>query len=264
MRLTRSAGRRPVLRGASLRIEPGETVALVGASGAGKSSVAALLLAFLRPDHGQVLIDGRPLDSLDPAAWRSRVAWVPQSPTIFSGTVAHNIALGEPTAPRRAVEEAAVRAGVHEVISDLPDGYDTQLGEGGHSLSGGQRQRLAIARAHLRDAPLVVFDEFTAQLDHATEAGVLDAARELLRGRSALLIAHRPATALMADRIAVMADGRVLDSGCHPDLFDRCAEYRRLVETPGTAEAEAEDPRGSEHVVHLLGGTRELTGEPRS
>jgi ABC-type multidrug transport system fused ATPase/permease subunit len=208
--LTRNGGRRAVLRGASLSIGAGEVVALTGESGVGKSSIAGLLLGFWSPDAGRILVDGVDLGELDVTHWRRRVAWVPQSPTVFAGTVAHNIALGEPDASPHRIRRAAERAGLHEVIRTLPHGYDTVLGEGGGTLSGGERQRLAIARAVLRDAPLVVFDEFTAQLDPDTEQEVLESARWLLRGRSALVIAHRPATIAMADRVVRVADGRVL------------------------------------------------------
>jgi ATP-binding cassette subfamily C protein CydD len=167
-------------------------------------------LAFRAPDAGEVLVDGAPLTSTDATAWRRRVAWVPQSPTVFSGSLAHNIALGEPDAPRHRVAQAAERAGLQEVIAALPDGLDTVVGEGGRTLSGGERQRLAIARALLRDAPLVVFDEFTAHLDPATEQELLTRLQELLRGRSALVIAHRPATMAVAHRVLHMAHGRVL------------------------------------------------------
>jgi ABC-type transport system involved in cytochrome bd biosynthesis fused ATPase/permease subunit len=207
--LTRDGGRRAVLRGASMSIGAGEVVALIGESGVGKSSIAGLLLGFWSPDAGRVLVDGVDLGELDVTSWRRRVAWVPQSPTVFAGTVAHNIALGEPDASPHRIRRAAERAGLHEVIRTLPHGYDTVLGEGGRTLSGGERQRLAIARAVLRDAPLVVFDEFTAHLDPGTEQEVLDSARCLLQGRSALVIAHRPATVAMADRVVRMADGRV-------------------------------------------------------
>ena len=214
--LTLDDERRPVLRGASLSIAPGEIVALSGPSGAGKSSIAELLLAFRTPDAGEVLLDGAPLTSTDATAWRRRVAWVPQSPTVFADSLAHNIALGEPDAARCQVAQAAERAGLHEVISALPDGLDTVVGEGGRTLSGGERQRLAIARALLRDAPLVVFDEFTAHLDPVTEQELLARVHELLRGRSALVIAHRRSTMDLAHRVLHMADGRVLPADGGP------------------------------------------------
>jgi ABC-type transport system involved in cytochrome bd biosynthesis fused ATPase/permease subunit len=201
----------PALDSLSLMLAAGETVALVGPSGAGKSTVARVLLRFVEPTGGTVLVDGEPLDGLDPAAWRRRVAWVPQDPTLVAGSVADNIALGDPDADRAAIRAAADVARATGFIETLPDGFDTVLGEQGLRLSAGQRQRLAIARAALRDAPVVVLDEFTANLDDRTEAELLDAIGELLRGRTALVIAHRPRTAAMADRTVRLVDGRAVE-----------------------------------------------------
>ncbi len=200
---------RSALDSLSLTLRAGETVALTGPSGAGKSTVARVLLRFVEPTAGTVLVDGEPLDGLDPAAWRSRVAWVPQDPTLVTGTVAENIALGDPDARRNAIRAAADVARATDFIDALPDGFDTVLGEQGPRLSAGQRQRLAIARAALRDAPVVVLDEFTANLDDRTEAELLGAIGDLLRGRTALVIAHRERTAAMADRSVRLVDGRV-------------------------------------------------------
>ncbi len=197
------------LEGVDLRIASGETLAVVGPSGAGKSTLASVLLRFIDPSHGSVRVDDRDLIDLDPRQWRQRVAWVPQHPTVLSGTVAENVALGDPNASRDLVEAATYHAGAQEFVESLPRGFDTRLGEGGLTLSGGQRQRLAIARAFLRDAPLVVLDEFTAHLDPVTEAGVLDAAGRLLVDRTALVIAHRVATARFGrpDRRARFGEG---------------------------------------------------------
>lgn len=200
---------RSALDSLSLTLAAGETVALTGPSGAGKSTVARVLLRFVEPTNGSVLVDGRPLDELDPAAWRRRVAWVPQDPTLIAGSVADNIALGDPDAGRDAIRAAADVARATDVIDALPDGFDTVLGEQGLRLSAGQRQRLAIARAALRNAPVVVLDEFTANLDDRSEAELLDAMVDLLQGRTALVIAHRQRTAAMADRTVHMVDGRV-------------------------------------------------------
>ena len=208
----------PTLDGLDLEIHPGETLALVGPSGAGKSTVASLLLRFVDPRTGSLSVDGTDSLAADPRAWRRRIAWVPQHPTVFSGTVAQNIAFGEPDADRDRIIEAADRAGATEFIEGLPDGFDTVLGERGGTLSGGQRQRLAIARAVLRDAPFVVLDEFTAHLDPDTERQVLAAAWTLLQDRTALVIAHRIATATGADRIAVLEAGRVVETGT-PDAL---------------------------------------------
>ena len=204
---------RPALDGLDLVLHAGETVALVGPSGGGKTTVSRLLLRFVEPQHGGLFVDGAPLSTIDPTQWRRSVAWVPQDPTLVAGTVADNIRLGEPDAPFDAVRRAAEVARATSFIEALPDGYDTVLGERGLRLSGGQRQRLAVARAALRDAPLVVLDEFTAHLDDRTEAELLAAMAELLRGRTALVIAHRRRTAQLADRVVRLVDGAIVAEG---------------------------------------------------
>jgi ATP-binding cassette subfamily C protein CydD len=223
---------RPALAGLDLAIDRGETLALVGPSGAGKSTLAALLLRFIAAERGTIAVDGVDLSSLDPRNWRRSVAWVPQDPTLFSGTVADNIALGDPGASRARIEAAADSAGATEFIDALPGTYGAILGEGGTTLSGGQRQRLAIARAFLRDAPLVILDEFTAHLDPDTEEALLGAAGRLLEGRTALLIAHRLTTARSADRIAVLERGRVVESGTDKDLVARSGSWAELSRDP--------------------------------
>ena len=206
---THPGAERAALAGVDLRVEAGETVAVIGPSGAGKSTLLGLMMCFTAPDLGEIEVDGTPLHDIDPAAWRRRVAWVPQRPTIFAGTVADNVALGRPTASPAEIRDAIRLARAEEFVDALPLGVDTPLGEQGLRLSGGQRQRLAIARAALRDAPFVILDEFTAHLDERTELDVLEAVTELLRTRTALVVAHRPATIALADRVVPLVDGRV-------------------------------------------------------
>lgn len=200
---------RPALDGLTLSVSAGETLAITGPSGVGKTTLARLLLRFVEPTEGRILVDGRPLQEWDPATWRRQVAWVPQRPSLVAGTIADNIALGDPGASRTRVRSAAEVASALDFIDALPDGFDTVIGERGLGLSGGQRQRLAIARAALRDAPVIVLDEFTAHLDEHTETELIDAIGRLLSGRTALVIAHRPATIAMADRQVRLLDGRV-------------------------------------------------------
>jgi ATP-binding cassette subfamily C protein CydD len=220
---------RPALAGLDLAIAPGERLALVGPSGAGKTTVAALLLGFIRPDQGRVLVDGVDLAALDLDDWRRRLAWVPQNPRLFQGTLADNIRLGRPGADTAAVREAARQAQAMEFIERLPLGLDTPVGERGAGLSGGQIQRIAIARAFLRDARLVILDEATANLDPASEALVQQAVDELARGRAMLVIAHRLATVREADRILVLDGGRVVEGGDHATLLAADGAYARMV-----------------------------------
>ena len=190
----------PALSGFSLEVHPGEVVALTGPSGAGKSTALAVLLGFVRPDEGRVSVGGVALSEVDLDAWRRSIAWVPQRPYLFAGTIADNIRLGDPTAADSAVREAAVAAGATGFLDALPHGLNTLLADDGAGLSAGQRQRIALARAFLRDAPLVLLDEPTANLDADTERGILEAIRRLARGRTVLLAAHRPTLIALADR----------------------------------------------------------------
>jgi thiol reductant ABC exporter CydD subunit len=198
-----------VLKEIDLELRPGETVALVGASGAGKSTLVSLLLGFAKPIAGRILVGDVDLADIDPASWRRRIAYVPQRPTLFHGTVADNIRLGDPGADDDAVRRAAELAGAHEFVSALRHGYDTLVGEAERQLSTGERRRLALARAFLRDAPLVLLDEPTADLDPARVALVSTAIERLRPGRTVLLVAHRPEVASQADRVLRLADGRV-------------------------------------------------------
>jgi ATP-binding cassette, subfamily C, bacterial CydD len=198
--------------GLSLEIRPGERVVLAGPSGAGKSTVLALLLGFVEPDSGRVLIDGVDLKTLDLAGWRRRVAWVPQQPYLFAASVADNIRLGDAEASDRRVREVAQTAGAAGFIEGLPESYETVLGERGAGLSAGQRQRVALARACLRDAPLMLWDEPTARLDLAGEAALVEAAGRVLRGRTSLIVAHRPALLAGADRVVHLENGRIREA----------------------------------------------------
>ena len=228
---------RPALNGLSLTLEPGEKVALVGPSGAGKSTVAYLLLRFIKPDRGTITVNGQPLHRLPLSAWRRQVAWVPQTPYLFHGTVADNIRLARPAASHEEVVWAARQAHAHAFVAALPQGYDTPIGERGARLSGGQAQRIALARAFLKDAPLLVLDEATANLDPQVEALIQESMEHLLRGRTALLVAHRLTTVYRADRILVMDGGRVVEEGTHGALLGQGGLYRRLVGAYSPAEA---------------------------
>ncbi len=195
-------GRRiPALHRAELVVEPGEMVALVGPSGCGKSTLLEVILGLRRPGSGQVLLGGVDLRELDLETWRAGVGWVPQRPHLFARSVADNVRVGRRDASDAQVAAALEAAGLASVVRRLPHGVDTRLGEGGAGLSLGERQRLALARAFVRDAPLLVLDEPTASLDGQTEADVLDAVRRLTEGRTALVVAHRPALAALADRV---------------------------------------------------------------
>lgn len=196
-----------VLDGLDLELAPGETVALVGESGAGKSTVAGLMLGLLEPTTGRVSIGGIDLRECDRAAWRRSVAWVPQHPTLFRASVAENIALGRPAASQPEIRAAAALAGADEFIRALPHGYATRVGDGAQSLSAGERRRIGLARAFLADAPLTILDEPTADLDPANAAAVARAVRRLGDGRTMLLIAHRPELAGEADRVVRLAAG---------------------------------------------------------
>ncbi len=219
---------RPALHGVSLRLAPGERVALVGPSGAGKSTVLQLLLRFYDPDEGRVLFDGVDLRHADPGELRARIGLVAQETTIFAADVAENISYGRPEADDAMVRAAAEAAHASEFIDRLPAGFATELGERGVRLSGGQRQRIAIARAILRDPVLLLLDEATSALDSQSERLVQAALDRLMAGRTTLVIAHRLATVLKADRILVMDQGRIVESGSHEALTRAGGLYARL------------------------------------
>ncbi|AQR62470.1 ABC transporter [Brevundimonas sp. LM2] len=220
----------PALKGFDLTVRPGETVALVGPSGAGKSTVFRLLLRFYDPQEGAVSVDGVDVRAADPVAVRDRFAWVSQEAPLFSGSALENIRFGREAASEAEVRHAAEEAQALGFIEALPEGFGTALGERGKSLSGGQRQRLAIARALVRDAPILLLDEATSALDAENERLVQAALDQAMQGRTTLVIAHRLATVLRADRIVVMEDGAVVETGTHHELVAKGGLYARLAE----------------------------------
>ena len=223
----------------SFEVKPGERVALVGPSGAGKTTIFALLLRFYDTKRGKVEIDGVAVNEAELAELRAHFALVPQETALFADTVAANIAYGKEAASRIEVEEAARAAFAHDFIVALPQGYDTMLGEGGVTLSAGQRQRIAIARAVLRDAPILLLDEATSALDAESETLVQKALDKIMDGRTTLVIAHRLATVMRADRILVLDGGRLVEQGTHQALISRPGVYKRLADlqfAPDAAE----------------------------
>jgi ATP-binding cassette subfamily B protein len=218
----------PALNGFELHVRPGETVALVGPSGAGKSTVLSLLLRFHDPQSGSVRIDGIDLRDTDPAQLRAQVALVPQQPVLFAASAIDNIRYGRLDASDEEVRAAARAAEADGFIEALPQGYASELGERGARLSGGQQQRIAIARALLKDAPVLLLDEATSALDAQSERAVQHALENLMRGRTTLVVAHRLATVLRADRIVVVDQGRIVAEGTHAQLLAQDGLYAEL------------------------------------
>ncbi len=233
----------PVLRGLSLRVRPGETLALVGTSGSGKSTISLLLPRFYDVSGGAVRVGGRDVRELTLDSLRASIGLVMEDSFLFSDTVLANIAYGRPDASREQVIAAARAAEAHEFISALPDGYDTVIGEQGLTLSGGQRQRVSLARALITDPAILVLDDATSAIDAGIEAQIHATLRRVMTGRTTLLIAHRRSTLQLADRIAVLGEGQLVDIGTHEELTQRCAMYRLLLTGPGDS-AEGSGARG--------------------
>jgi subfamily B ATP-binding cassette protein MsbA len=221
----------PVLSNFSLDVAPGQTVALVGPSGAGKSTVLNLILRFFDPTRGTILIDGQDLHEATLASVRGASALLTQEPVLFDDTIAANIAYGANDASEEEIVAAAQAAAAHDFICALPLGYQTRVGEAGNRLSGGERQRIAFARAMLRNSPIVLLDEPTSALDAQSEGKIRAAMDQLLIGRTVIMIAHRLSTVKKADRIFVMDNGRIVESGTHSELVARCGKYAQMVQT---------------------------------
>lgn len=217
-----------VLQDFNLSVKPGECIAFVGESGAGKSTVLSMVVGFYRPNAGQVLVDGVPMDELDMRLYRQKLAVVPQSTVLFSGSIRDNITFGLQDVPEEQVQNVIRMANLQDVVAQMPDGLDTLIGEHGGKLSGGQRQRIAIARAMIRNPEIILLDEATSALDNISEFIVQEAMQELIRGRTTFIVAHRLSTIRNADRIVVMKNGRVVEVGTFDELLERKGEFYQL------------------------------------
>ena len=221
-------GGAPVLRDVDLEVEPGTTVALVGGTGSGKTTLVSLIPRLYDVQEGAVLVDGADVRDVDPAALRREIALVSDDAFLFSASLRENIAYARPDAGDEEILRAARRGGVDSFAADLPEGYDTMVGERGLTLSGGQRQRVAIARALLAEPRILILDDATSSVDATTESTIKEALREVMEGRTTFVIAHRLSTIALADVIAVLEDGRVVAHGSHEELLDESSLYREI------------------------------------
>ena len=221
-------GRAGTLTDISLDVQPGQVVAIVGPTGAGKTTLMNLIPRFYDPQRGRVLLDGRDVRTLSLDSLRRQISMVPQEPVLFSGTIADNIRYGRLEATMDEIVEAARAANAHDFIERLADGYQTEIGERGVRLSGGERQRICVARAFLKDAPILILDEPTSSIDSKTEAIILDALDELMIGRTTFMIAHRLSTVRHADLIATLDRGGLVEQGTHDELIARGGLYKQM------------------------------------
>ena len=263
--------RENTLEDLSFEARPGERIAIVGHTGAGKSTLMSLLIRFYDPQGGRIALDGIDLRDLKLSSLREQISVVLQDPLLFSGTIEDNIRYGKLDASPQQIHDAARAANAHDFISGLPQGYDTVLGEGGAQISGGERQRICVARAFLKDAPVLILDEPTSSIDSKTEGVILDALDDLMEGRTSFMIAHRLSTVRHADQILVMEHGRIVERGTHEELLRHGSVYRQLHEAQtrerkrraplGAAEPAKDVDSGSEEPAELV-SWRQITGGP--
>jgi ABC-type multidrug transport system fused ATPase/permease subunit len=245
-------GRSRTLEGVSFRARPGEVIGIVGPTGAGKSTLVSLLPRFYEPATGSITLDGVALAGIKLESLRAQISVVLQESLLFSGTIADNIRYGRPEASWAEVEAAARAANAHEFIAALPDGYDTSIGEKGVGLSGGERQRIAVARAFLKDAPILILDEPTSSIDSRTEAVILDALERLIVGRTTFMIAHRLSTLRRPDRILVLDGGRIVEQGRAQELLARDGLFARLWQAQRVGAAAHANGNGSPTVEPIV------------
>ena len=218
----------PIFKDFSLTVKPGERIGLVGTSGSGKTTITKLLLRFADVEKGEILVSDKDIKLVTQGSLREVIAYVPQETALFHRSIAENIAYGKPDASIEEIKRAAKLANADEFIKDMPDGYDTLVGERGVKLSGGQRQRVAIARAILKNAPILVLDEATSALDSESEALIQDALNKLMRNRTSIVVAHRLSTVANLDRIVVLSHGKIVEEGTHKQLLSQDGPYKKL------------------------------------